>query len=49
MEAVARKNPTTLEDLESVTELRRWQIRELGEDFLKALAPHQKRVARATS
>jgi ribonuclease D len=41
LEAVARKNPSTMADLESVTELRRWQIRELGEDFLKALAPHR--------
>lgn len=42
MEAVARKNPTTREELESIPELRRWQARELGEDFLKALAPHRK-------
>jgi ribonuclease D len=41
MEAVARKNPATTDDLSSVTELRRWQVRELGEDFLKALAPHR--------
>jgi ribonuclease D len=41
MEAVARKNPATMSELESVSELRRWQIRELGEDFLKALAPHR--------
>jgi ribonuclease D len=41
LEAVARKNPSTMAELESVTELRRWQIRELGEDFLKALAPHR--------
>ncbi len=49
MEAVARKNPTTLEELESVVELRRWQARVLGEDFLKALAPHRKPVAEASS
>ena len=28
-------------ELESVSELRRWQVRELGEDFLRALAPHR--------
>jgi ribonuclease D len=49
MEAVARKNPATREELESVVELRRWQARVLGEDFLKALAPHRKPVAEATS
>ena len=38
MEAVARKNPATVSELEAVAELRRWQVRELGEDFLKALA-----------
>jgi len=41
MEAVARKNPATIAELESVTELRRWQVRELGEDFLKSLVPHR--------
>jgi ribonuclease D len=42
MEAVARRNPATSEELASIPELRRWQARELGEDFLKALAPHRK-------
>jgi ribonuclease D len=37
MEAVARKNPTTREDLLTVSELRHWQRAVLGEDFLKAL------------
>ena len=37
LEAVARKNPTTHEQLEAVPELRRWQRALLGEDFLKAL------------
>ena len=45
MEAVARKNPSTLEELESIPELRRWQARELGADFVKALAPHRKSAA----
>jgi ribonuclease D len=42
MEAVARKNPATIEELNSVSELRNWQKAELGADFLKALKPHQK-------
>ena len=37
MEAVARKNPSTMEELQEVRELRRWQIEELGEEFLAAL------------
>jgi hypothetical protein len=42
MEAVARKNPETFAELESVTELRRWQRSVLGADFLRALIPHRK-------
>ena len=42
LEAVARKNPATLEELESVPELKRWQRSVLGEDFLKALAHHRR-------
>jgi len=45
MEAVARKNPTTREEIESIPELRGWQARELGDDFIKALAPHRKQTA----
>lgn len=37
LEAVARKNPGTMEELLEVKEMRRWQIVELGEEFLKAL------------
>ncbi|HXT14720.1 MAG TPA: HRDC domain-containing protein [Gemmatimonadaceae bacterium] len=44
MEAVARRNPASREELESVSELRRWQRAVLGESFLKALAPHRKQV-----
>jgi ribonuclease D len=43
MESVARKNPSTREELDAIPELRKWQKAELGEDFLKALAPHRKR------
>ena len=37
LEAVARKNPGTMEELLEVKEMRRWQIVELGEEFLTAL------------
>jgi ribonuclease D len=37
MEAVARKNPRTREELAAISELRRWQVTVLGEEFLKAL------------
>ena len=49
LEAVARRNPTTMDDLYQMPELRRWQIAELGEDFLAALAPHRKATRSATS
>jgi len=41
LEAVARKNPKTRDDLETVAELRRWQRAVLGENFLKALEHHR--------
>ena len=44
MEAVARRNPSSVEELSEVTELRRWQVAELGEDFVRALEPHRKKV-----
>lgn len=47
MEAVARKNPGSVDELESVSELRNWQRSVLGPDFVKALAPHRKRVESA--
>ena len=37
LEAVARKNPSSPEELADVRELRAWQRGVLGEDFLKAL------------
>ena len=37
LEAVARRAPTTLEALAEVKELRRWQVAELGRDFVKAV------------
>jgi len=37
LEAVARKNPKSAEDLESVSELRRWQRQVLGQSFVAVL------------
>ena len=45
LEAVARRNPATLEELAEVPELRRWQVDVLGADFLRALAHHRRAVA----
>jgi len=39
LEAVARKNPATIEAMQDIPELRRWQVEVLGRDFLAALAP----------
>ncbi len=48
LEAVARRNPATAEEVGEVTELRRWQVNELGDAFVRALEPHRN-VVRATS
>jgi ribonuclease D len=37
LEAIARVNPSSLDDLSAIRELRRWQIREFGGDLLAAL------------
>lgn len=37
MEAVARRNPSTMEELGAIPELRRWQGETLGAGFLRAL------------
>ena len=37
MEAIARRKPSNVGDLEDVPGLRKWQIAEMGEDFLRAL------------
>lgn len=47
LEAVARRNPATMDELREVKELRRWQVEVMGEDFLKALEPHRKPSAKA--
>ena len=38
MEAVARRNPRTVEEVALIPELRRWQVEVLAEDFVAALA-----------
>ncbi|MBA3344244.1 MAG: ribonuclease D [Gemmatimonadales bacterium] len=38
LEAIARANPTTLEQLAQIPDLRRWQLREIGGDLLAQLA-----------
>lgn len=38
LESIARRKPQSLEELAAIEDLRRWQIAELGEDFLAALA-----------
>jgi ribonuclease D len=43
LEAVARRNPSTVDELAEVPELRRWQVAELAEDFVRALEPHRKK------
>ena len=43
LEAVARKNPETLDEMQQIAELRRWQVELLGTEFLRALAPHRKK------
>jgi ribonuclease D len=37
LEAIARRNPLTTEELFEVPEVRRWQVDVLGEDFISAL------------
>ena len=38
LEAVARRNPQSMDELREIPELRRWQIEELGPDFLSQLS-----------
>lgn len=39
MEAVARRRPRHVDDLQELPELRKWQVEVLGPGFVKALAP----------
>ena len=43
MEAVARLMPATAEGLLTIPEFRKWQVAELGDEFVKALAPWRDR------
>ena len=38
LEAVARRNPQSMDELRDIAELRRWQIEELGPEFLTQLS-----------
>jgi ribonuclease D len=38
LEAIVRKKPSKLSDLEDVPGLRKWQIAEMGEAFVAALS-----------
>jgi len=42
LEAVARRNPQSMEELREIPELRQWQIDELGPEFLSALSVHSR-------
>jgi ribonuclease D len=48
LEAVARKNPGSLEALTGIPELRRWQVDVLGEAFVRALASFRRKGAAAS-
>jgi ribonuclease D len=37
LEAIGRVNPTNLEEMSPIPELRRWQLREFGEELLAGL------------
>jgi ribonuclease D len=37
LEAIARRRPDSVDELREVPELRRWQIEQLGEEFIRAL------------
>jgi ribonuclease D len=45
MEAVARRNPASVDEVAEIPELRRWQAGVLGADFVKALDPHRRKSA----
>ena len=47
MDAVARRNPVSVQEVSEVTELRRWQVGELADAFVAALAPHRRKSATA--
>jgi ribonuclease D len=44
LEAVARRNPRTMEEMSAIPELRRWQLATIGSDFLAALNKQPRRA-----
>ena len=42
LESVARRNPQSMDELREIPELRRWQIEELGPEFLSRLSVHSR-------
>ncbi len=48
LEAVARLVPHTVEELAAIPELRRWQIAEMGEAFVKAMASFRPKKAKSS-
>jgi ribonuclease D len=48
LEAVARKRPSSIEELGEIPELRRWQIEQLGDDFIRALGDGPSSTRKAT-
>jgi ribonuclease D len=48
MEMVARLMPGEVDGLTAIPEFRKWQIGELGEGFVKALAPYRKGAAKVS-
>ena len=46
LEAVARRGPRSVEEVDEVKELRRWQAAEMGAEFVKALKPFANRPAK---
>ncbi len=47
LESVARLVPQSVDDLEAIPELRRWQVAEMGEAFVKALRGFKGKAAKA--
>ncbi|MDQ8153100.1 MAG: ribonuclease D [Gemmatimonadota bacterium] len=47
LESVARLVPQSVDDLEAIPELRRWQVAEMGEAFVKALRGFKAKAAKA--
>ena len=49
LEAVARRRPKSVEELSEIPDVRRWQIEQLGEDFVRALRDTPSSSRKATS